>query len=84
MPDRRWSIWSGQVLRASLQFASRVSKSPLHMYQIVVETTGAVLAKALTLDGVDQWLERHKAEYCNLRTVGMTVFVAVLVLAERS
>ncbi len=53
------------------------------MYQIVVETTGAILAKSLTLDGVDQWLERHKAEYCNLRTVGMTVFVTVLVLAER-
>ncbi len=54
------------------------------MYQIVVETTGAVLAKGLTLDGVDQWLERHKVEYCNLRTVGMTVLGAVLVLAERS
>lgn len=45
------------------------------MYQIVLEVTGAVLAKSLTLDGVDQWLERHKATYFNLRTVGMTVFV---------
>ena len=45
------------------------------MYQIVLELTGAVLAKSLTLDGVDQWLERHKATYFNLRTVGMTVFV---------
>ena len=45
------------------------------MYQIVLELTGAVLAKSLTLDGVDQWLERNKATYFNLRTVGMTVFV---------
>lgn len=54
------------------------------MYQIVVETTGAILAKSLTLDGVDQWLERHKAEYCNLRTAGMTVFVALLMVTHRA
>ena len=53
------------------------------MYQIVLELTGAVLAKSLTLDGVDQWLERHKATYFNLRTAGMTVFVERLMAEAR-
>ena len=53
------------------------------MYQIIVESTGAVLAKSLTLDGVDQWLERHKAEYFNIRTTGMTVYVGVLTTSQR-
>ena len=52
------------------------------MYQIVVESTGAVLARSLTLDAVDQWLERHKADYCNLRTAGMTVFDAMLIARQ--
>ncbi len=52
------------------------------MYQIVVESTGVVLAKSLTLDAVDQWLERHEADYCNLRTAGMTVFVVLLISSQ--
>ena len=46
------------------------------MYSVVYKSTGQVLAKNLTLDGVDTWVARNEGKYVSLRFVGMTVFVA--------
>jgi hypothetical protein len=46
------------------------------MYTVVYQRTGQVLAKNLTLDGVDNWVSRNEAKYPKIHTVGMTIFVA--------
>lgn len=46
------------------------------MYSVVCKKTGEILAKNLTLDGVDTWISRNESRYISIRTVGMTVFVA--------
>ena len=46
------------------------------MYSVVCKKTGEILAKNLTLDGVDTWISRSESRYTSVRTVGMTVFVA--------
>ena len=45
------------------------------MYSVVCKQTGQVLAKNLTLDGVDTWISRNESRYASIHTVGMTVFV---------
>ena len=44
------------------------------MYSVICERTGQVLAKQLTLDGVDKWVSRNESKYGNIRAVGMTIF----------
>ena len=46
------------------------------MYSVVCKRTGKVLAKNLTLDGVDTWVARNEAKYASIHAVGMTIFVA--------
>ncbi|SDI36221.1 hypothetical protein [Propionivibrio dicarboxylicus] len=46
------------------------------MYSVICKKTGEILAKNLTLDGVDTWISRNESRYMSVRTVGMTVFVA--------
>ena len=45
------------------------------MYSVVCKKTGEVLAKNLTLDGVDTWVSKHESNYASIKTVGMTIFV---------
>lgn len=45
------------------------------MYSVVCKKTGQVLAKNLTLDGVDTWVAKHESSYATIQTVGMTIFV---------
>ena len=45
------------------------------MYSVVCKKTGKVLAKNLTLDGVDTWVSKHESNYASIQTVGMTIFV---------
>ena len=45
------------------------------MYSVVCKQTGQILAKNLTLDGVDTWVAKHASQYASIQTVGMTVFV---------
>jgi len=46
------------------------------MYSVICKRTGQVLAKNLTLDGVDTWVARNESKYASIRAVGMTIFVA--------
>ena len=46
------------------------------MYSVVYKLTGQVLAKNLTLDGVDTWVARNESRYASIHVVGMTIFVA--------
>ena len=46
------------------------------MYSVVCKRTGQILAKNLTLDGVDSWVSRNEAKYASIHTVGMTIFVS--------
>lgn len=48
------------------------------MYSVVCKQTGEILAKNLTLDGVDTWVARNESRYLSIRTVGMTVFVKAI------
>jgi hypothetical protein len=45
------------------------------MYSVICERTGQILAKKLTLDGVDKWVARNESKYGSIRAVGMTIFV---------
>jgi hypothetical protein len=45
------------------------------MYRVICKRTGQVLAKNLTLDGVDKWVARNEAKYASIHAVGMTIFV---------
>ena len=45
------------------------------MYRVVCKRTGQVLAKNLTLDGVDTWVARNESKYASIHAVGMTIFV---------
>ena len=46
------------------------------MYSVICKRTGQILAKNLTLDGVDSWIARNESKYAMILTVGMTIFVA--------
>ena len=50
------------------------------MYCVICKRTGKVLAKNLTLDGVDTWVARNESKYASIHAVGMTIFVADLVV----
>lgn len=45
------------------------------MFSVVCERTGRVLAKDLTMDAVDKWVDRNEAKYASIRTAGTTIFV---------
>jgi hypothetical protein len=45
------------------------------MYSIIDENTGTVLAKDLTLDAVDSWLNRNGRRYVGVKHVGIKFFV---------
>jgi hypothetical protein len=45
------------------------------MYRVICKRTGQVLAKNLTLDGVDKWVARNESKYASIHAVGMTIFV---------
>ncbi len=45
------------------------------MYCVICKVTGQILAKNLTLDGVDSWVARNESKYSSIRAVGMTIFV---------
>ena len=51
------------------------------MYSVICKETGKILARNLTLDGVDKWVARNESRYATIRAVGMTIFVADLVAA---
>jgi len=44
------------------------------MYSVICKLTGKILAKNLTLDGVDTWVARNESKYGSIRAVGMTIF----------
>jgi hypothetical protein len=49
------------------------------MYSVVCQRTGQVLARNLTLDGVDTWVAKNESKYASMHTVGMTIFVLAAV-----
>ena len=45
------------------------------MYSVVSKHTGQILAKNLSLEGVDLWMTENESKYDSIRVVGMTIIV---------
>ncbi len=45
------------------------------MYSVVSKQTGQVLAKNLSLEGVDLWMTKNESRFESIRVVGMTIIV---------
>ena len=46
------------------------------MYSVAYKQTGQILAKGLSLEGVDVWMTRNELKYGSIRLVGMTIIVS--------